>query len=608
MSHALRFNMRESDSAAGIKEKPDLTVELARGLAARQLLESPHFATAWEALFAACPWATVYNSPAFARTWYEVYEACYDPVVVLSRGPAGQLHGLLLLGLEKKTGVLVHVGAHHAEYQSWLSRPEWATSFIVPALAALRGIGRGTLEFLFLAQGSPLDWTVHAHRAGVRTSVVWHKRGLMQVGVGASIAASLGKKHNKTLLSRLKKIGPVRIQQLMTAAELEAVIDIIVEHCDVRQGAAHGALPFARDRAKRAFYLSMMAAGLLHATVLWAGNVLLAAHLGFRDRGMLSLGLITHAPQYSQHSPGKFMILLLGQLLGEHGDERFDLTPGGTYKDRFATSSDDVAVLEVFLSPSEYARHLGRRAFVAFARMAAVWFDADARVIGERVKRALQAMAVKHWPRMADTGLKALFSWVSSEREYRLYQWDASKPLSPGSPRIRRNKVGDLLLYRPESSSSPSLTEFLSAAHRRLERGEILFSAVENGLLAHCSWLIPVANSVETDWGDNLPLSAGCAVLQDDCAHFGPQSRELYRESIIARLQHVATQQPGSSPVIGVPAENRPARHDIEKTGFEYCGSARVRIRLGRASRSTQGAKPPLEMRPATQASATVAK
>jgi CelD/BcsL family acetyltransferase involved in cellulose biosynthesis len=586
--------MRENDSAAGTMDKPDLTVELARGVAARRLLESSHFLTAWEVLFAACPWATVYNSPAFARTWYEVYEARYDPVLVLSRGSGGQLHGLLLLGLEKKTGVLVHVGAHHAEYQSWLSRPEYTTLFIVSALAALRAIGRGTLEFLFLAQGTPLDWTVHARRAGVRTSVVWHKRGLMDVGAGSNIAASLGKKHNKTLLSRLKKIGPVRIEQLTTVAQLEAVIDTIVEHCDVRQGGAYGALPFARDRAKRRHYLSMMAAGLLHATVLWAGNVLLAAHLGLRDRGMVSLGLITHAPQYAQHSPGKFMILLLGQLLGEHGDERFDLTPGGTYKDRFATSSDDVAVLQVFLRPGNYLRHFTRSTLLAFVRRVARPLSADAGLIGERIRRMAQAMAVRHWPRRARTGLRTLFLWVSSQREFRLYAWDAKKPLaSPTSSRIRPNRIEDLLLYQPKSGSSLSLTEFLSAALRRFERGEILFSAVENGRLAHCSWLVPLAHSVETDCGEHLPLSAGCAVLYDDCTHSGSRSRDLHHESIIARLQHLAAHQPDSCSIIGIQADNEWARHETEKTGFEYCGSAWIRIRLGKASRWVHGAKPP---------------
>jgi CelD/BcsL family acetyltransferase involved in cellulose biosynthesis len=575
-------------------------VELVRGSHARRLLDSPDFLADWQDLFAACPWATVYTGPAFARTWYDVYRTRFDPVLVLGERKGGRLEGLLLLGLQKETSRLVHVGAHHAEYQSWLCRPDRTSSFMVSALAALRPFGCRALEFLFLAQGSPLDWTADARRAGMPTSVVWHKRGLMNVGAGTTIAASLAKKHNKTLLSRLKKIGPIRIERLTSVAELEAVIDTIVEHCDVRQGGAYGSLPFAQDQAKRQFYLSLMGSGLLHATVLWAGNVLLAAHLGIRDRGMVSLGLITHAPQYAQHSPGKFMILLLGQLLGEQGDERFDLTPGGSYKDRFATCSDDVAVLQVFLRPGEYARHLGRGAFVASARWVAGLFDADARLIGARIERAAQATAPRRWPGLARSGLRALLSWVSSQREFRLYQRDAKKPVvSPASSRIRRNKAGDLLLYRPESDSSPSLTGFLSKARLRFERGEILFSAVEDGRLRHCSWMIPVAQSIETDHGDTLPLSAGCAVLYDDCAQAGDPS--LHQESIIARLQHAAAHQPGCSSVVGIQAENEPARRHFEEAGFEYCGSAWTRTCFGRVSRWVQGAKPPLVMHSANR-------
>jgi hypothetical protein len=432
----------------------------------------------------------------------------------------------------------------------------------------------------------------------------------MNVGPGSTVAASLRKNHNKVSIARLKKIGPVRIEQLATAAELEAVIATIAEYCDVRQGGAYGSLPFTGDQAKRRLYLRMMDSPmLLHATVLWAGKVLLAAHLGLRDRGMVSLGVIVHAPQYAQHSPGKLMILLLGRLLGEQGDEWLDLTPGGSYKDNFAKSFDNVAVLQVFLRPADYVRHLIRRTLVAFARMVAGWIHVDARSIGEHGKRFERATSRGHWIQKARVGFRRLSLWLNSKREFRYYWWDARKVAAlPQSPRVRANVIGDLLLYQPISGSDPPLTEFLSIALSRLARGEIPFSAVENGRLVHYSWLIPNAHAVGSDYGHELPLSAGFAVLYGDYTHPGSRNRGLHQESIMVRLQHVAMHQTGSSSVIGVQAENGPPRHNIEKMGFEYCGSAWIRLRLGTVRRWAHVAKLPFDVPSEAQASLVARK
>jgi RimJ/RimL family protein N-acetyltransferase len=308
---------------------------------------------------------------------------------------------------------------------------------------------------------------------------------------------------------------------------------------------------------------------------------------------MVSLGLITHAPQYAQHSPGKLMILLLGQLLGEQGEKFLDLTPGGTYKDLFATSFDNVAVLQVFLRPADHAKYVARRAFVAMARSVAGWFNADALEIGAGVKRLARTLAKKNWRRAPITAARTFRLWALSEREYRLYQWDAHKPVAgPACPRIHPNRVSDLLLYRPESRSSPSLTEFLSEALHRLRRGEILFSAVEEGRLAHTSWLIPSAREVGTDYGHILDLAAPCAVLYIDYTHPEWRGRGLHQESLAVRLQYVAEHYPQSTAIIGVRADNGPSRHNVEKVGFEYCGSAWIRLRLGTVTRWTQATTP----------------
>ena len=570
---------------------------MARGSSATELLVDTEFSTAWDRLFGDCPWATVYEGSCFARIWYECYAHRYEAVLVYRWGTDGELRGLLLLALETETGVLVHVGAQQAEYQTWLARAGDSSDFVTAALAAVRSIGRGVLRFLFLAPGTPLDWTTAARRAGLRTTVVWHKCGFMAVGPESGVAAALGKKRYRSVLTKLEAIGPVRLDYLTTVAEVDAVIDTIAAYHDVRQGGAYGALAFQSDVVKRRFYLAMVAApGLLHVTVLRAGDTLIAAHLGPQDRGMVSLGLITHAPQYAQHSPGKLMIFYLGRLLGEQGFKWLDLTPGGgSYKDRFATRYDDVAVLQVFFRRGDYARYVARRLFVAMARSVASRLRLDAKALSERALKLAFIASEGRWAERTRAAMRMFATQIRSVREFRYYRWSGTNATALVTPcRIRVNAIGDLLLYKPGGGFRKSLSDFLSSALVKLERGEVLFSAVHSGRLVHLSWLIPAARTVGSDYGHQITLINECAVLYDDYTHSGSRGQGYHQESLAARLHFVALRYPGRDSVIGVRAENGPSRHNIEKLGCADCGSAWIRIWFGNVNLSTVGLAAPL--------------
>jgi CelD/BcsL family acetyltransferase involved in cellulose biosynthesis len=218
----------------------------------------------------------------------------------------------------------------------------------------------------------------------------------MHVGTGSTIEAWLRKSANKSRLARLRREGEMTFTQLHTRDELTPYIDTIAQHCDLRHGALHGVEPFAADPLKRAYYLALMdTPGLAHATVLCAGDTLIAAHLSVADARMVPLGLTSYSPDHAECSPGKLLMLLLGRLLGEHGYSVFDLTPGDdAYKTRFATTTDQVQRVEVWFSTRArlltHSRRLGTRVLHGGARRVARMLRDGTRVVLRRLSRPPQ--------------------------------------------------------------------------------------------------------------------------------------------------------------------------------------------------------------------------
>ncbi|MBC8087872.1 MAG: GNAT family N-acetyltransferase [Phycisphaerae bacterium] len=554
------------------------------------LLSSPGFLQSWTNLHDACPWATVFQSSAFVLTWFRVYASVYEPVVIHHTN-GETLGGLLIVARDKTSGAISNAGTHHAEYHAWLALPEHANEFPGEALAALRGVGQsGTLRFLFLAPGTPLDWIQDEAKFGLRTSVRWHKRGLMRVGPDSEIFASFRKSSNKSRISRLKRIGAVSFTQLSTPEQLAAIIEVVADYCDVRQGGRNESLPFRSDPLKAGFYLAAMSVpGLMHVTALRAGDELLAFHAGFQDK-KIALGLITHAPQFAAHSPGKLVILFLGKLLGEQGYAEFDLTPGQSYKDRFATHSDDVAVLEVFLDGRSYARYRMGRQIAAAGRWVERRTGVDLRDRLGNAKQVAGRMRRAGVVKLGRAIARRAVHFVGKQGEFRYYEY----PLLPAvqdtpseSARLRVNNLRDLLAYQPAGPGDPSIIEFLELVVERLAGGGIVFTYAEGGVLLHYSWLTPATNAVGSEFGHALKLAEERSNLWDDFTHPSARGRGLHQESLRTRVAYASTHALSPTAIIGVRADNAVSRHNIEKAGFEYIGSAWLSVNLGREQRWT---------------------
>lgn len=317
-----------------------------QGREAADRLDHGDFAAAWDVLHAACPWATGYQSRGFARAWYGSYAARFEPLLVIAEDADGALAGLLALAREPSSGALVNVGAHQAEYHAWLARPEHGEAFILAALRHLRAaFPAGTLRFRYLAPKAPTGWLRTDPDIARLAEVHAVPRPLLKLAdEEREFAKRMRKSSNKSRLNRLRLAcdGELAGIEIGSEPELSATIDEIARNYDTRQGAANRVRPFADDPCKRDFHLRLFREGVLHGYVLRGGARFVAAVLSIRSRDVLCVGVFAHSADLADLSPGKFGIAWLARDAARAGFGLIDLTPGGAWKDRFATDHDNV--------------------------------------------------------------------------------------------------------------------------------------------------------------------------------------------------------------------------------------------------------------------------
>src|SRR5262249_16353315 len=75
--------------------------------------------------------------------------------------------------------------------------------------------------------------------------------------------------------------------------------------------------------------------------------------------------------------------------------------------------------------------------------------------------------------------------------EHPIYRFPRGAPVThPTTVPIARGRLEDLACYAPAEGWQPTTDAFLRAASERLENGEHCYTRVEEGVLAHCGWLV----------------------------------------------------------------------------------------------------------------------
>ena len=407
---------------------------MVRGSEAFGLLERSTFLSEWARLCQQCPWVSAFQSGEFCAAWYRNYRQRFEPLLVLARDENGRLVGMLPLGASTEDGKIVVAGSWQAEYQCWISTPEIGEAFPWHAMQSLRPLmGRSMLTFRYLPPKVPLTW-LSAPEAARISKLSCHDRPLIRFGDGQEIASSLKKKHTKTRLRNLEKLGPAKFAKITDPEEFHRLLREIIPWYDFRQAALHGIAPFSDDPCKKAFHLELSKdAGLLHVTTLRFGTTLASAHIGACGNGQAHLGILTHSPFLAANSPGAFHILFLAQMLQQEGYGQLDLTPGDdAYKQRFANGVDQVHSLTIFPSPSERWKDNARERITGKSKN----ILKSIHVSPKHVHALREKLGRVHILRTPANLVRGARSWLRRRREMRFYAFDATRGERGGRVRV----------------------------------------------------------------------------------------------------------------------------------------------------------------------------
>jgi CelD/BcsL family acetyltransferase involved in cellulose biosynthesis/RimJ/RimL family protein N-acetyltransferase len=546
------------------------------------LIASQSFQSQWKLLYNACPWGTVHQDVPFVTIWYDCYASAYEPLVVTESNGDGELLGALFLAICRASGDLAQCGTHQAEYHVWLAAPENSQPFIETALTALaEHFPQGTLTFLFLPPGTPLQWS---ERWSSRCFLRPMARPLMSTRPEVErIQESLKKKANKSKLNRLRKLGELQFDVVSDPAEFDAALQEMTPFYDLRQTSLSGAAPFSGDARKAEFYRRMIREPhLLHVTTMRVGGRLVSMHMGPINRGQILVGVLAHSPFYEQYSAGKLHLLKLGAQMQQDGFEALDLTPGGDYKERFASDHDEAYVLTVFLSFSAARRYKRIRSLIGIGER---FVSTDRlKAIAAKIRHKFRHIRLSQLPAKLIARIRAR---VFEHREMRVYVLPASEARErPREVFMNRDSLDDLLLYEPSEAWQPTLQEFARIAIDRMADRCHIYSRVENGRLVHWGWLIEHQETSElSEVGQTIALPPGSATLFDYYTRPEYRGRGCYRRSLQQMMVDAACIPGVENIVISVLASNRPSRHVIEKAGFLYWRSFHRRRIAGQTRR-----------------------
>jgi CelD/BcsL family acetyltransferase involved in cellulose biosynthesis len=495
-------------------------------------------------------------------------------VIVTAHDGASVLSGILCLAVSLKDGRLVVAGDHQAEYQCWVSDEALGNDF---ASAAVLAIGREfpdrVLEFRYLPPKAPLDWLTDPL---LRLGPVLTRKRRPLLRFAEMEEDSLNKTNNKKRLKGLKKLGELEFRRLSCTAELAAVLPEFEACYDLRLGAMHGSEPFAQDPLKRAFHLALMdEAGFLHVSILRVGSRLASMQINVCEGRQLHLNLIGYNPLLAKHSPGKFHIHLLSQMLIAEGYEELDLTPGGDpYKERFANCHDNAFVLSLHPTVTSRAkRFLGSRADL-LARKALSALQIHPAHARDTVQSLGQSRVAALIPRIRDQ--------IVSQREKRLYVREISREMElPQNPAVfRRDAIEDLLAYRADGLSRK---RFLLDALNRLEEGQHLYSCVRARRLLFTGWLMERPSEVFVSRAlPGINLLAGDALIMGLCSCTRDDEFELASECLQSMIADLAAAKDIRRAIVADEQAETPL---LEKAGFIWQISVFSATTLGRVRR-----------------------
>jgi len=408
---------------------------------------------------------------------------------------------------------------------------------------------------------------------------------LMQIGDGKSFQDTLRKK-KQSKINRLKRLGHLHLDRIHDPKELGVIFDEILCYLELRLRAIQNLSHLEHDPLKKKFYMNLLRLpGMLHVTALRVDDRLISAQIHNYNEDQACLGLITHSPFYAKYSPGELHILMMGVELAQEEIAYFDLTPGGHYKDRYATQHDEVYAVNIFFNRSHCTRYKIKRKLIELGKSALQAFH----FTPEQAKDAFAALRdwQEKWGRLKPTALlpaavrrlqQAL--WYTEELRVYVYALQRADRLPAARP-LKRDYLPDVLAYQPMEPRQLPVNQFMKQALEKIEAGQHVYTQCSDGVLRQYAWLMePQAQKRNVASGPVLPPAA---VLLTDF-HTLSQGQMLAEASLCQLLRDAAHVPGAQQAFIAVAANNDGMLRVVEKLGFTYEYSLFSRNRWGKVT------------------------
>jgi CelD/BcsL family acetyltransferase involved in cellulose biosynthesis len=457
---------------------------------ARDLLSDHAFLLAWERLWKACKWATVFQGVTFVSTWYKNFPTY--PCIIITDWDNNSMSGMLALTKDGKS--LVAAGTNLAEYQVWLETSNIHESFITSALEAISShFPKQSLKLKYLPPLTSIS-EIYNSKWSHRVMLKPYEMPLMRLDK-AQLQLELKKKNRKEKLNRLNRLGELSFRVVKDKDGFEKAIEEMCLQSDFRKGAMYNKTAFRDEPQRKQFLLELYDSGLIHLSLFTLNQELLASNAGIIGPDMVHLqGINSHSPFYAKHSPGILHFLQLGISLAEEGFEYFDLTPGGAGGYKEMLSSEKLIAWELnMLSPQKIILQkaietvkkglLSRLGKSSFANKSTT-------LKSFMVEKKTKAKLFLHNPTKLLQSDSLNKVWSNKQKIYFTIKSYNERNYS-NQYTILKNKLADFLNYR-EKGSLITRWEFLLDCMKRLELGHIPYTISEKNKLAAVFWEIPV--------------------------------------------------------------------------------------------------------------------
>jgi len=484
-----------------------LRTRVHRGDEALRLLDDQEFVAEWRALAALDPKNTWFQEPTFAGAWYAAYAHRHEPLLVTG-WQDGALAGLMPLA--RVGDGLAHAGAHQCEYQGWVAAPEADAAFGRLAVEAAMQVCPGRWEWRNTAPGIPAHWIEEPGARGALATAV--ESPLLDVDDSEFIAARM-KGRLRSYRNRLERRG-MRYERFVDAGGARDFLPRLERWCDLRQAAAHGSVPFALDSAKTDFHARLLAhPEEVWLSVLWLGEMPVAAHLGPFAGGELAMGVQGYDPREGKLSVGTILMFEMAADIGAAGGAVLDLTPGGdAWKERYASRHRTLHHVVLFGSRSATLAEQARRRAVAGARAAVRTVAGEPAALRQRV---------------------AVRSAEPAVATHDLLRTDLPAPGDRAVTTTDIDRVQSLLIDHAVRCGPETTRDMLSLALRRMSQGWIPVASADGDVLSALLWLAPDGFAVDLsdpgaprlrgDGKGNVPEGT-CVVIADAAGGVAPDA------------------------------------------------------------------------------------